>query len=83
VSAIFKHIVMKLKFQHEGKARELTFHPRDNIFEYSTNWCALFVLLHDQQLKFNIFEIQKLFFFKKAVLVEDLSDDAEVGHITV
>jgi len=39
----------------------LKFQPRNNIFEYMKNRRALFVLSYDQQLKFNISEIFKIF----------------------
>jgi len=40
VSAIFKHVITKLKCQHEGEAQVLTYEPNYDIFEYHTNWCA-------------------------------------------
>jgi len=50
-----------------------------NTSEYSMNWCALFVLLYDQQLKFNIFQ-NYCNLQNNAVPVENLSGDTKRAH---
>jgi len=40
---LYSNVVSRLKCQNSGFTLMLTHQPRDDIFEYCTHWCELFV----------------------------------------